>query len=209
MANCEKCGKRIENGAVFCVACQSVLDTQPTIVSGVSESREAVDHAVFSFKARSSKIIALKRLLLILICGSMLIIGLISITSDTISPDISPMILHTGIMVIGVLVLFSIVKSSQQAPFLPLSIGLLIFTLGGTMVLPDYSNLILSIGLILVGFILVFLLFHHSDRNRPLFLALVIVILSLGMSMAVPEISTFLIGVSFILIGSLILIASL
>jgi len=209
MANCEKCGKRIEDGAVFCTACMSVLDTQPTIVSGVDETQKAVEHEVFSFKARSSKLIILKRLLLIIVCGLMAIIGLVSITADTISPDIPLMILANGIIVIGVMVVFLIVRSSQQDPFLPLSIGLLILTLGGTMVLPEYSNLILSIGLILVGFILVLLLFHHSDRNRPLFLALVIVILSLGMSMAVSEISTFLLGVSFILIGFLILITYL
>lgn len=209
MANCEKCGKRIENGAVFCTACMNVLDTQPTIVNGVDETQQTVSHEVFAFKARSSKLITLKRFLPIIFCGTMVIIGLVSITTDTNYPEIPPMILASGIVVIGVLVVLLIARSSQQDPFLQLSISLLILTLGGTMVLPEYGNLILSIGFILVGFILVLLLYRQSDRNRPLFLAVVIVILSLGMSMAVPEITTFLLGVGFILIGFLILIAYL
>ena len=209
MANCEKCGKQIEEGAVFCSACTGVLDIKPTIVKGGRATQNALEHEVFSFKAKSSKLVTLKHLLPVIFCGSMAIIGLVSITADTTSSEASPMILSIGIMVIGVLVVFLIARSSQQDPFLSLSIGLLILTLGGANVLPDYGNLIFSIGITLVGFILVLLLFRHSDHNRPLSLALVIVIVSLGISIAFPELTNFLLAASFILTGFLILIAYL
>jgi hypothetical protein len=209
MANCEKCGKQIEDGAVFCSACTGVLDIKPTRVRGGNATQDALEHEVFSFKAKSSKFVTLKRLLPVIVCGAMAIIGLVSIIADTTSSEVSPMILSIGTMVIGVLVVILIARRSQQDPFLFLSIGLLILTFGVTKVLPDYGNLIFPIGITLVGFILALLLFRQSDHNRPLSLALVILIVSLGMSMAFPEITTFLLAVSFILTGFLIFIAYL
>ncbi|MHA2204147.1 MAG: hypothetical protein ACW991_10705 [Candidatus Hodarchaeales archaeon] len=209
MANCEKCGKQIEYGAVFCSTCMGGLDTKPTIVSEVNTTQNALEHEVFAFKARSSKLATLKRLLPIIICGSIVIIGLVSINADSTSSVVPPIFLPVGMVIIGLLIVFLITRTSQQDPYLFLSIGLLILTLGVAMVVPEYVTLILPIGTTLVGFMLVFLLFRHSDRNRPLLLVLVIVIVSLGMSIAFPEITTFLLAISFILTGSLIFIDNL
>ncbi len=209
MANCEKCGKQIEDGAVFCSTCMGGFDPKPTTVSEVNATQNALEHEVFSFKARSSKLATLKRLLPVIVCGSLVIIGVISIYANSTSSEVPPMILPIGIIIIGLLIVFLIARSSQQDPFLLLSIGLLILTLGVAMVVPEHVNLILPIGITLVGLTLGFLLFRHSDRNRPLPLALVIVIVSLGMSMAFSEITTFILAVSFILTGFLILIVNL
>ncbi|MHA2226411.1 MAG: hypothetical protein ACXAC8_14475 [Candidatus Hodarchaeales archaeon] len=209
MTNCEKCGKQIEDGAVFCSDCLGGLDTQPTKVSEVTTTQNGLEHEIFSFKARSSKIATLKRLFPVLVSGLIVIFGLVSIYADSTSSEVPPMILPSGIMVIGLLIVFLIARSSQQDPFLSLSIGLLILTFGGATVIPEYINVILPIGITFVGLNLVFLLFRHSDRNRLLSLALVIVIVSLGMSMAFPEITTFILAVSFILTGLLILIVNL
>ncbi|MHA2226402.1 MAG: zinc-ribbon domain-containing protein [Candidatus Hodarchaeales archaeon] len=209
MTNCEKCGKQIEDGAVFCSACLGGFDTKLSTESEVSATQNGLEHDVFSFKARSSRVVALKRLLPVIVCGSIVIIGLGSIYTDSISSEVPPMILHIGIVVIGLLIVFLITRRSQQDPFLSLSISLLILTLGGGMIVPEYFNLILPIGISLVGSSLVFLLLRHSDRNRPLSLALVVVIVSLGMSLAFPEITTLILAVSFILTGFLLLIGYL
>ncbi|MHA2248164.1 MAG: hypothetical protein ACXADY_24660 [Candidatus Hodarchaeales archaeon] len=209
MVNCEKCGKKIKDGAVFCSACIGGLDTKPTPKSEVKATQNGVKHEVFSFKARSSKLVTLKRLFPVIFCVTTIIIGLFSIYTESSSSEVPHMILPIGIIVIGLLIVFLINRSSQQDPFLSLSVCLLILTLGISMVVPEYVTLILPIGITIVGFILVFLLFRHSDRNRSLSLALGIVIVSLGISMAFPEVTTFILAVSFIITGLLILIVNL
>jgi hypothetical protein len=205
MANCEKCGKKIEDGAVFCSACTGGFDTRPTRVSEINATQSELEHEVFTFKARSSKLASLWRILPLIICGSIVIIGLVSINTDP-SSEVPLIILPIAMVVIGLLIVFLITRSSQQAPFLSLAIGLLILTLGAAMVVPQYINLILPMGTILASLTIVLLLFRNSNRNRPLLLALVIVIVALGIGIAFPEITTLLLAISLILTGILIFI---
>ncbi|MFX0205662.1 MAG: hypothetical protein ACFFDT_06710 [Candidatus Hodarchaeota archaeon] len=208
MANCEKCGKQIENGAVFCSVCMSGFDTKPTRESEINATQSALEHEVFTFKAKSSKLATLWRLIPLIICGSIVIIGLVSINAEP-SSEVPLIILPIGMVVIGLLIVFLISRSSQQDLFLSLSIGLLILTLGVAMVVPQYINLILPMGTTLVGFLFAILLFRNSNHNRPLLLALVIVIAALGIGIAFPEITTLLLAISFILTGILIFINSI
>jgi hypothetical protein len=208
MANCEKCGKPIEDGAVFCSACMGGFDTSPTRVSEINATQGALEHEVFTFKARSSKLATLWHILPLIICGSIVIVGLVSINTDP-SSEVALIILPIGIVVIGLLIVFLITRNSQQSPFLSLSIGLLILTFGVAMVVPQYINLILPMGTTLVGFMILLLLFRNSNRNRPLLLALVIVIVALGIGIAFPEITTLLLAISLILTGILIFIETI
>lgn len=211
MANCEKCGKQIKEGTVYCSVCFSGLDTKPTIVSEIDKTKNGLEHEIFSFKARPSKLVKMKRLLPFIFSGFIVIIGLVSIYADLTSSEVPPTILPIGIMMIGLLIVYLITRSSQQDPFLFLSLSILILTLGIAMVVPDpeHVNLILPIGTSLVGLFLVFLLFRHLVRNRALSLALVIIIVSLGISLAFPDSTTFVLAISFILTGLLIFIVKL
>lgn len=209
MTNCEKCGKRIKEGTVYCSVCIRGLDTKLTKVSEIDKTKNGLEHEIFSFKARPSKLVKMKRLLPFIFSGFIVIIGLVSIYADLTSSEVPPTILPIGIMMIGLLIVYLITRSSQQDPFLFLSLSILILTLGIAMVVPEHVNLILPIGTSLVGLFLVFLLFRHLVRNRALSLALVIIIVSLGISLAFPDSTTFVLAISFILTGLLIFIVKL
>ncbi len=209
MGNCEKCGKQIDEGAVFCSACTHGFAAKPMIATKVDTTENGVEHEIFSFKVKPSKLSRLIRLMPIIFSISYILIGLIAIFPNVISPEETSIILPVGLMILGLLILYPISKGSQQDYSLFFSLGLIILTFGIAMVIPDYINLILSFGTMLVGLSLVFLLFRHSDRNRVLLLVLMIVIVSLGIGMVLPDYISIILAVTCILSGLLVFLVKL
>ncbi|MFX0210785.1 MAG: hypothetical protein ACFFDT_32700 [Candidatus Hodarchaeota archaeon] len=204
MANCEKCGKQIAEGAVFCSACTHGFEVKPRVVPEIDTIKDDVEHEIFSFKVKRSKLSRLIHLLPIFFSISYILVGLIVLFPDLVSPEEASIILPVMIMILGFLIVYRIYRGSQQDYSLFLSLTLVILTFGTAMLVPEYINLILPIGTMLVGLFLVFFLFRHSGRNRVLFLVLTIVIVSLGISMVFPDYITIILAASCILSGLLV-----
>jgi hypothetical protein len=209
MGNCEKCGKQIAEGAVFCSACTQGFDMKPKTVTKVDTTINGIEHEIFSFKVKRSKLSRMIRLTPIIFSIFYILVGLIAIFPGLISPEEASIILPVGIMILSLLIVYLISRGSQQDNSLFLSLVLVILTFGTTVLVPEYINIILPIGTSLVGLSLVFFLFRHTGRNRVLFLVLMIVIVSLGIGMAFPDYITTLLAVACILSGFLVFLVKL
>ncbi|MFX1282559.1 MAG: hypothetical protein ACFFB5_02855 [Promethearchaeota archaeon] len=209
MGNCEKCGKQIEDGAVFCVACTQSFAVKSRIQPKNDMTKEDLDHEVFSFKVKRSKLSRLIRLLPIVFSIFYILLGVSAIIPDLISPEEASIILPVVIMILGLLIVYLISRASEQDYSLFISLALVILTFGTALLVPEYIDLILPIGITLVGLPLVFFLFRQTGRNRALFLVLLIVIVSLGIGIVFPDNITTLLAITCILSGFLVFLVKL
>ncbi|MFX0183534.1 MAG: hypothetical protein ACFE95_10675 [Candidatus Hodarchaeota archaeon] len=207
MGFCEKCGKSIEEGKVFCDECASDLKVSTTFETTAKETEIVLDHEVFSFKGKhSSKLYKLMRVLPFIVGVFVILIGLVTLYSDSLNLEIPSYVLSSIIVIVGLFVVFLIFRRSEQDYSIFLGLVILIFTFGGVLIFSDYSHLIFPIGSALVGLVLVFFLIRYSKRHYTLFLELAIVILALTSAIVLTDYATIIIAVSFVLIGLLVFI---
>ncbi|MFX1247884.1 MAG: hypothetical protein ACFFBQ_10905 [Promethearchaeota archaeon] len=209
MAYCEKCGKQIEEGAVFCSTCTHGFDATSGIVTQDDMIKDSVEHEIFSFKPKHTRLSKVIRIIPIILSIFYIVVGLIGLFTELIPPEQIPTLLSVGIIILGFLIVYQLSRGSQQNYSIFISLMIVILTLGITIVFPEYINLILPIGTTAIGFIIVILLLWHSNRNRVLSLVLIIIIVSLGISIAFPDYTSIMLAMGCILSGLLTLFVKL
>lgn len=201
MGFCEKCGKSIEEGKVFCDECAGDLKMSST---REKETEIVLDHEVFSFKGKhSSKLYRLMRVLPFIVGGIAVLFGLVTLFSDSLNLEIPSLVLPSVLIIVGLIVIYLIFRRSDQDYSIFIGLTILIFTFGGVLIVSEYSHLIFPIGSALVGLILVFFMIRYSKRHYTLFLELAIVILALASAIVLTDYATIIIAVSLILVGLL------
>lgn len=207
MANCEKCGKLIENGAVFCTACITRFERGYASITASGATEIGLDHEVFSFKRKHSSLIAKVYLGFPIILGILVvIIGVVFILPDFGYLDEYHIILPIVATILILLFITQIYMHVRQYLLLFLAMSLFILTSGLAITFPDYSSLLISIGATLFALIVVVFISRKSSQKKVLFIDLALIIFAIGASVAVPLYSTLILASCLVLVGLLLIL---
>ncbi|MHA1968565.1 MAG: hypothetical protein ACW964_12255 [Candidatus Hodarchaeales archaeon] len=207
MSNCEKCGKLIENGAVFCTACTTYFDKGKASVTASGATEIGLDHEVFSFKRKHSSLIAKVYLGFPIILGILVVlIGIVFIIPDFEYLDENTIILPIMTSMLSLLVITQIYRHLRRYPLLFLAMFIFILTSGLAITFTDYSSLLLSIGATFFVLIVVIFLSQQSSKKKVLFIDLALIILAIGASVAVPLYSDLILASCLVLVGFILIL---
>jgi hypothetical protein len=207
MGFCDKCGKLIEDGMVFCKKCSSIINGKDSPSSVSSTAGFGEDHEIFTFKARSSMWVRLTQFLPYLIGIIIFFIGVLPFFLNSLDISLYLPLFSIGAIILGVLVVFLISRRSDQNPTYFLALILLLLTLGGMQIFPDYTQIIFPLGVIISCLFLIFPIFREKTRKISYLFAVLIIISALGSNILFPAYTLIIFQITFILSGVAIFIS--
>lgn len=205
MGFCEKCGKSIEDGLVFCNKCSGIIDQKLSSVSSVTEIGE--DHEIFTFRARSSKWVRLTQFLPYLIGIAISLVGILPFFIEPLDSSLYLPLFTIGAIIVGFLVIFLLLRRSKQSIAYFFALIVLILTLGGTQILSDYNQIIFPLGVILSCFLLILPSFREKTQRISYLIVILITIIALGGSILFSTYAIIIFQIAFILSGVIIIIS--
>jgi hypothetical protein len=209
MSNCEKCGKLIEDGAVFCKSCTSGFD-EIYKEEKVDTTEVGIERELFSYKRKHSSIMARVVLGMPIILGFLVIIlGIVFIIPDFGYSDDYSVILPTVITILSLLVIIQLYRRVHQYPSLFLVLTIFILTTGACIAFPEFTSQLLSVGATLSVLIVVIFIFQQYSRKRVLFINLALAILAFGATIIFPEYGNLILASCLILVGFLLILGKL
>ena len=207
MANCEKCGKLIADGLVFCDDCsKDEIKTKEEVKLQTSDLLHD-DHELFSFKRQHrSNIVLMMRIFPIVLGLLTIAIGILSLFPDIVDFTLPQNLL---IILVTLLCILYIIRISRQSK-LPMSLFLVLISLslafGGAAVFPENSSLIIVIGAIFSILVLTFSIFKNYKGKLIPLIALTVLFCSVGLGVVFPEHLVLILGVSLIVTGILLVL---
>ena len=209
MGNCEKCGKPISDGLVFCDSCAGILDAKTPLKSSSSPTPSIMDDdPIFTYKRKhSSNIVRIYRLLPYLLA---LLFGIMAI--DILSPELIPLEIIPEFSIIaliflGFIFIFVLYRESKQEKYVYLSLFLLVITIGLSVLLPDMQIYVFTFGLVLVGISLVYRILIKINRDIGLNLGIITILFTLSLAILFPTASSLIFAGGLILSSIFLLIA--
>ncbi|MFX0084873.1 MAG: hypothetical protein ACFFAU_04300 [Candidatus Hodarchaeota archaeon] len=209
MGNCEKCGKIIEDGAVFCKSCTGDFNAKH-IQKKADTAELGIEAELFSYKRKHSTFRARFILGFPIILGLLVIVlGITFIIPDFGNFEENSIILPIVITLLSLLIIVQLYRRIKQYPSLFLILTLFILTTGTTIAFPELSNLLLSIGATLSVLIVVTFIFQQYGQKKVLFINLTLMILAFGATIVFPDYSTLILASCLILAGFLLILGKL
>lgn len=209
MGNCEKCGKKIEEGAVFCKSCTSDFNSKH-IQKKADTAELGIEAELFSYKRKHSTIKARVIIGFPIIFGFLVIIlGIIFIIPDFVNLEENSIILPIVITILSLLIIVQLYRRIKKYPSLFLILTLFILTTGTTIAFPELSSLLLSIGATLSVLIVVTFIFQQYGQKKVLFINLTVMILAFGATIVFPDYSNIILASCLILAGFLLILGKL
>ncbi|NHJ02886.1 MAG: hypothetical protein EAX86_12185 [Candidatus Heimdallarchaeota archaeon] len=211
MTNCEKCGKPIRDGLVFCDTCAGRLETKKPLEARSSTSIAASiidDDTIFTYKRKhSSNIVRIYRILPYLFTLIAVIIGVDLLNPDLIPIAIVPEASVLALVFLGLIFILILYRGSKQERYIYLSMLLLVLTIGTGTLLPELQGYIFTVGILLVGVSLVYRILTKINKDIGLNLGLIIIIFILSLAILFPDFSSIILAVGVFLSSIFLLIA--
>jgi hypothetical protein len=207
MANCERCGKLIADGVVFCDNCSSGGATRKTNVISPTTNVLHDDHELFSFKGQhSSNIVTIMKIIPILIGLFSILLGSIFLFPDLVDIAIPPMILPVVVTFLGIIYIFRLSRQSKISSYVFLILMVITITMGSALVFPEYTSLIFAIGTMIESFILIYTVFRRFKKNKIPIFTVTLIIVSIGAGVAFPDYLLTILPVVLVITGVLIVL---
>jgi hypothetical protein len=206
MANCEKCGKEIEEGLAFCDDCSSVIDRKTKANSSTTDLLHD-DHELFSFKGQhNSNIVRIMKILPYLLGLSSIILGSLFLFPDLIGITIPSELLPVVVTILGVIYIVRLSRRSQISSSIFLVLIVMTMTMGSVLVFPDNISLIFPLGITIASLVLIYNIFRNYKGNKIPIFTVTLIIVSIGAGVAFPEHLFTVLPIFLILSGVLIIL---
>ena len=207
MANCERCGKIIPDGVVFCDDCST---------GGISRSTRSVtstpdvlhdDHELFKFKGKhSSNIVRIMKIIPILVGLCAITLGVIILFPDLVDVSIPPPLLPSFVTFLGVIYFFRLSRQSKVTSWMFLVLVVITITMGSTLIFPEFNSQIFAIGITIASVILIYIVFRNYKGSKIPVLSVTLIIASIGVGIALPELLLVVLPISLVISGLLIIL---
>ena len=206
MANCEKCGKAIDEGLAFCDDCSSGIARKTKPTSSTTDVLHD-DHELFSFKGQhSSNIVRIMKILPYLLGLSSIILGSLFLFPDLIDIAIPSDLLPAVVTFLGVIYIVRLSRQSQMPSSIFLVLIVMTMTIGSALTFPDYSSLIFALGITIASFVLIYTVFRNYKGNKIPIFTVTLIIVSIGAGVAFPEYLLTVLPIILIISGVLIVL---
>ncbi|MHA1513281.1 MAG: hypothetical protein ACTSRJ_04395 [Candidatus Hodarchaeales archaeon] len=206
MANCEKCGKEIEEGLAFCDDCSSGIDRKTKANFSTTDLLHD-DHELFSFKGQhNSNIVRIKKILPYLLGLSSIILGSLFLFPDLIEITIPSELLPVVVTILGVIYIVRLRGRSQISSSIFLVLIVMTMTMGSVLVFPDNISLIFPLGITIASLVLIYNIFRNYKGNKIPIFTVTLIIVSIGAGVAFPEHLFTVLPIFLILSGVLIIL---
>lgn len=208
MAKCEKCGKEVPEGTIYCGSCALLLD--PTTLKKQKTDMKAIsDEKLFEFKrTRKSRWLFLFRIIPIMIGLVGVISGSVTILHDVFTITI-PFYLIPGLVTIYMIISMlwigrkaKLDKTLMLAAFsLFLSLGFLALSMEFVFEPVNLQLNVAILGILLASMTLILNFFRSSKRNYTLFGALIVGVLTLTIGILLELFRNTIFAVGVIISG--------
>ncbi len=206
MANCEKCGKAIEEGLAFCNDCSSGIDRKTKVISSTTDVLQD-DHELFSFKGQhSSNIVRIMKIIPYLLGLSSIILGSLFLFPNLVDITIPTTLLPVVVTFLGVIYLVRLSRQSQISSSIFLVLIVLIITMGSALIFPDYISQIFAFGITIASFVLIYTIFRNYKGNKIPVVTVTLIIVSIGAGVAFPEYLLTILSTILVISGVLIIL---
>ena len=207
MANCEKCGKLIPDGGVFCDDCSTGGISRRTKSTPSTPDLLHDDHELFKFKGQhSSNIVRIMKLIPILIGLSSIFLGAITLFPDLVDITIPSSLLSIFVTFLGVIYLFRLSRQSRVTSWMILVLIVITITMGSVLAFPEYNLQIFAIGITIASIALIYTVFRNYKGNKIPVLSVTLIITSIGIGIAFPELLLVILPVVLVISGLLIIL---
>ncbi|MCK4848118.1 MAG: hypothetical protein KAT16_03760 [Candidatus Heimdallarchaeota archaeon] len=206
MANCEKCGKSIEEGLAFCDDCSGAVKRKTSATTSTTDILHD-DHELFSFKGQhSSNIVRIMKILPYLLGVISIILGLLFLFPDLVDITIPSDLLPVVVTFLGVIYFLRLSRQSQIPFYIFLVLIVITLTMGSALIFTDYIPLIFAIGTTIASFVLIYTVFRDYKKNKiPIFTATLIIV-SIGAGVVFPELLLTVLPIALVISGVLIVL---
>ena len=207
MANCERCGKTIPDGVVFCDDCSTGGISRRTKSTPSTPDLLHDDHELFKFKGQhSSNIVRIMKLIPILIGLSSIFLGAITLFPDFVDITIPSSFLPIFVTFLGVIYLLKLSRQSRVTSWMFLVLVIIVITMGSTLTFPDYDTQIFAIGITVASIIFIYTVFRNYKGNKIPVLSVTLIITSIVIGIAFPELLLVFLPVVLVISGVLIIL---
>jgi hypothetical protein len=207
MANCERCGKMIPDGVVFCDDCSTGGISRRT--KPITSTPDVLhdDHELFKFKGKhSSNIVRIMKIIPIMIGLCAIILGIIILFPDLVEITIPPPLLPIFVTFLGVIYLFRLSRQSKVTSWMFLVLVVITITMGSTLIFPDFDSQIFAIGITIASVILIYTVFRKYKGNIIPVISVTLIITSIGVGIAFPELLLVVLPITLVISGLLIIL---
>lgn len=208
MAKCEKCGKEVPSGTIYCGSCALLLDPT-TLKKPITDMKTISDEKLFKFKRiQKSKWLFLFRIIPIMIGVVGVILGSVTLLNNVFTITI-PFYLIPGLVTIYMLISMLWIGRKAKLEKTLMLVAFSLFLSLGTLALsmefafePVNLQLIVAIlGILLASMTLILNFFRSSKRNYTLFGALIVGVLTLTIGILLELIRNTIFAVGVIISG--------
>ena len=207
MTNCERCGKLIEPGAVFCESCKAAVSRSVPPTVPEQKTASSFEHEIFSYKPKHSSLwVRFVRFLPFFICIGFIIIGIYSFLDTSGQISFLNEIYMSLFVLTGIFLLLYARKRYKIDYNVIISLGILLVFLGGIILFPDYTSLLFTLGFTLVGIFLLFPVIKAKKRSLITVITILSLITSLGLGIIFPVQVNIIFPIGIIIIGIEILV---
>ena len=206
MANCEKCGKEIDDGLAFCKDCSRGIDRKTKVISSSTDILHD-DHELFSFKGQhTSNIVRIMKVLPYLLGLSSIILGSLFLFPNLADITIPSTVLPVVVTFLGVIYIVRLSRQSQMSSSIFLVLIVIILSMGSVLAFPEYISQIFGIGITLASFFAIFPVFRDYKGNKVPVFATTLIFASIGAGVAFPEHLLTVLPIILVISGILIVL---
>ncbi|WP_455462869.1 hypothetical protein [Candidatus Hodarchaeum mangrovi] len=207
MTNCEKCGKLIEAGAVFCESCKPYKSRSVPPTLSEEKIVSSFEHEIFSYKPKHSSLwVKFARFFPFIISIVFIIIGIYSFLDTSGQILVLNEIYLSLFIITGIFILLYSKKRYKIDYNVIISLCILVVVLGGIVLFPEYAILLFSLGFILIGIFSLFPVVITKKRSIFFVLTILSVIIILSLVITFPSQVNIIFPIGAIAVGFEILI---
>jgi hypothetical protein len=207
MANCERCGKPIPDGVVFCDDCSTGGISRRTKPTPSTPDLLHDDHELFTFKGKhSSNIVRIMKIIPILIGLFSIFLGAILLFPDLADISIPPILLPLFATFLASVYLLRLSRQSRVTSWMFLVLAVIVITMGTALAFPDYDSQIFAIGITVASVLFIYTVFRNYKGNKIPVLSMTLIIASIGIGITLPELLLVVLPITLIISGLLIIL---